>query len=75
MTADVTVSTVGDSSALDTQPDARQNPPSPTAQDAAANGAAPQAAPAAQSNEPLPTNRQFPKQKTKKPKQKNNAPK
>ena len=75
VTADVTASTVGDSSALDTQPDARQNPPSPAAQGAAGNGAAPQAAPAAQSNEPLPTNRQFPKQKTKKPKQKNNAPK
>jgi outer membrane protein assembly factor BamD len=52
VSADVTVSTVGDSSALDTQPDARLNPPKP-------EGAKAEAQP-----EPLPANRQLtPKQK------------
>ncbi|MDP2997133.1 MAG: outer membrane protein assembly factor BamD [Bryobacterales bacterium] len=52
VSADVTVSTVGDTSALDTQPDARLNPPKP-------DGAKVEAPP-----EPLPANRQLtPKQK------------
>ena len=52
VSADVTVSTVTDSSALDTQPDARLNPPKP-------EGAKAEAQP-----EPLPANRQLtPKQK------------
>jgi hypothetical protein len=33
VTADVTVSTVSDSSALDTKPDARQNPPDQSKED------------------------------------------
>ncbi len=49
-TADVTVSTVTDSSALDTKPDARQNPPSSEAKPAATTE--PQA-------ETLPSNRQL----------------
>jgi len=52
ISADVTVSTVPDTSALDTQPDARLNPPKP-------EGAKAEAPP-----EPLPANRQLtPKQK------------
>jgi outer membrane protein assembly factor BamD len=52
VSADVTVSTVTDTSALDTQPDARLNPPKP-------EGAKAEAQP-----EPLPANRQLtPKQK------------
>jgi outer membrane protein assembly factor BamD len=52
VSADVTVSTVTDSTALDTQPDARLNPPKPEGEKAA------EAAP-----EPLPSNRQLtPKQ-------------
>jgi outer membrane protein assembly factor BamD len=47
VSADVTVSTVSDTSALDTQPDARLNPPKPEAAKAEAE------------QEPLPTNRQL----------------
>jgi hypothetical protein len=48
--ADVTASTVSDSTALDTQPDARQNPPGAATSDQKAN-------------QPLPTNRQASKKK------------
>lgn len=53
VSADVSVAPVTDSTALDTQPDARQNPP------AQGDGAA-AAQPAATGNAPLPTNRQLP---------------
>lgn len=63
---DVSISTGGDTSALDSQPDARQNPPKPGEPGAAA------ATPAPQQPEPLPTNHQLPpgkaKQNTKKSK-------
>ncbi|MEX2262046.1 MAG: outer membrane protein assembly factor BamD [Bryobacteraceae bacterium] len=54
VTADVSVSTVTDPTALDTQPDARQNPPAA----GAANGNGQQGAQATSQNEPLPSNRQ-----------------
>jgi outer membrane protein assembly factor BamD len=65
-TTDVTVQQVGGNSALDTQPDARSNPPAnPAAAPAAATPATPAAAaspaasePAAQAPQPLPQNRQ-----------------
>jgi outer membrane protein assembly factor BamD len=68
VTADVSVSTVTDSTALDTKPDARQNPPKPE-QPAGAepNGEqAPAAASQSQPNEPLPTNHPAPNQQQKK---------
>ncbi len=67
-TTDVTVQQVGGNSALDTQPDARANPPAnpAAAADPAAATPAPAAAaasptasePAAQAPQPLPSNRQ-----------------
>jgi hypothetical protein len=73
--ADVSVSTVTDSTALDTQPDARQNPPAAGTGGGAAppsdqNTAAPADAGTAQ---PLPTNRQVPQGKGKKNKKSKNA--
>jgi outer membrane protein assembly factor BamD len=68
VSADVSVSTVSDSKALDNNPDARQNPP-------AAGAASGDAASANGSNadtQPLPTNRQF-KPKKKKDKKKHEA--
>jgi outer membrane protein assembly factor BamD len=78
-TTDVTVQQVGNNSALDTQPDARANPPAnPGAAPAPAEGTpaatpaagAPAAAdPAAQAPQPLPSNRQpLPAKKGKTPK-------
>lgn len=68
VTADVSVSTVSDSTALDTKPDARQNPPKPE-QPGAAQDQSGQQAPAAtspvQQNEPLPTNHPIPQKKQK----------
>ncbi len=64
VSADVSVSTVTDSTALDTKPDARQNPP------AAGTGAEAQPAAASTDNQPLPTNRVQPKGKAKKEKKK-----
>lgn len=64
---DVTVSTVGDNSALDNSPDARKNPPVPEGAPEGA-AAAPATAPAATatSAEPLPSNRQAPPPPSKK---------
>jgi outer membrane protein assembly factor BamD len=59
VSADVSVAPVTDSTALDTQPDARQNPP---AQGTAATPAQPQPAAAAE-QAPLPSNRQLPARK------------
>ncbi len=73
VSADVSVSTVTDSTALDTKPDARQNPPKPEqpateqqpAPGAAASSQPDAAATAAKpaENQPLPTNHPFGKQK------------
>jgi outer membrane protein assembly factor BamD len=71
---DVTAEQVGNSSALDTNPDARQIQPAPGASPGTAAAAEPgaatpetsTAAPAANSNEPLPSNRQAPPGKKKK---------
>ncbi len=84
-TTDVTVQQVGNSTALDTNPDARQNQPaapgtaSPEAAAPAAESAvapAPGATPAAAAgNEPLPANRQAPPSKKKKAAKPPKAPK
>ena len=71
-TTDVTVQQVGNSTALDTNPDARQIQPAPAATNPDGTPAATPvaAAPAAVVNEPLPVNRQAPvskKKKTSKP--------
>ena len=69
-TTDVTVQQVGNTSALDTNPDARQIQPAvpgATANpDGTAKAAAPAVVPAAAVNEPLPVNRQSPVGKSKK---------
>ncbi len=60
-TTDVTVQQVGNSTALDNNPDARQIQPAVPGAPAAEGGATtPAAAPAAVTNEPLPANRQAP---------------
>lgn len=73
-TADVSVSTVTNSTALDTQPDARQNPPKPE-QSAQPGPGGQQQQPAATTpetqNQPLPTN--HPAQKQKKQKKTKNS--
>ena len=61
-TGDVTASTVTDSTALDTNPDARKNPPSTEAKAATS------------SSDPLPSNYQQPKAQKKKKKSKNPPP-
>lgn len=67
-TTDVTVQQVGNSTALDTNPDARQIQPAPAATNPDGTPAATPvaAAPAAVVNEPLPVNRQAPVSKKKK---------
>lgn len=76
VSADVSVQTVSDSTALDTQPDARLSPPNPNAPEGAGDRAAgaqpaPAAAqPEAAAQEPLPSNRAPVKVKEKKPKAK-----
>lgn len=69
VTGDVSVSTVTDPTALDTKPDARQNPPAPPAEGSTAEpaGQAP-AAPAAepQPQQPLPSNHAAPPAKPQK---------
>ncbi|PYT23739.1 MAG: hypothetical protein DMG57_31100 [Acidobacteria bacterium] len=74
--SDVSVQTVTDTTALDTKPDARQNPPAP-ADGSAANGTStangtgavkPAEAPAATGNPPLPMNHQGKPKKSKKKK-------
>jgi outer membrane protein assembly factor BamD len=73
VTADVSVSTVSDSSALDSQPDARQNPPKPEEPAGQPQAPGAQAAPAA-GTEPPPSNQppanQKKQQNKKAPKQK-----
>ncbi len=69
-TTDVTVQQVGNSTALDSNPDARQIQPAPTGAPAATT---PAAGPAA--NEPLPANRQAPVTKKKKTAKPSKAPK
>lgn len=63
--ADVTVSTVTDTSALDSKPDARQNPPKPAGENAATSATAQPAS--AQPGDPQ-TGQQKPGKKAKKPK-------
>lgn len=79
VSADVSVSTVTDSTALDTKPDARQNPPAPESANPAAGASSPgtaspdtsQAKPAAAStSQALPTNHQQPPKKKKEKKKK-----
>ena len=73
VTGDVSVQTVTDPTALDKQPDARQNPPAQQQPGQAAapdNGSAGQPAAAAQDQQPLPTNHAAPAKPSKK--QKNN---
>ncbi len=67
---DVGASIIGDSSALATQPDARQNPPAstPPADGQAATAAAPSSDAAAGQSQPLPSNYQGKPQKAKKKK-------
>ena len=78
-TTDVTVQQVGKTSALDTNPDARQIQPAvpgATANpDGTAKAAAPAVVPAAAVNEPLPVNRQSPVGKSKKAPKTPKAPK
>lgn len=71
-TSDVSVQTVTDSTALDTKPDARQNPPAAGGQPAGDGAAAKAAdAPASASSQPAPASRS---QKKKKSKKKNETP-
>ena len=76
-TTDVTVQQVGNTSALDTNPDARQiQPAAPAATNPGGTPAPPvAAAPAAVVNEPLPVNRQAPVGKSKKAPKTPKAPK
>ena len=78
-TTDVTVQQVGNTSALDTNPDARQIQPAvpgATANpDGTAKAAAPAVVPAAAVNEPLPVNRQAPVGKSKQAPKTPKAPK
>jgi len=72
VTAEVSASVVSDSTALDTNPDARRNPPSQQPPGAESQAAAqPSAQPATTESQPLPTNRPAPKQKKKKEKNNN----
>jgi outer membrane protein assembly factor BamD len=64
-TTDVTVGTPSDTSALDTNPDARQNPPKPEGEKTE-----PEAKPASTAPEPLPANRNYQPKKEKKQKEK-----
>jgi outer membrane protein assembly factor BamD len=74
VSAEVSLQTVSDSTALDTQPDARLNPPNPSApgeageNTAGAEGGAAAGQAAAAAQEPLPSNRAPVKAKEKKPK-------
>lgn len=82
--SDVSVSTIGSSSALDNNPDARQRPPAASGQPPPGEAPAPAATPAAGSTtgapaaapQPLPTNHQAPKAKKQKKakKEKKKAP-
>lgn len=82
-TTDVTVQQVGNTSALDTNPDARQIQPAATNPDGTPTmpaavvpaASAPASAPAAAANEPLPVNRQAPVGKSKKAPKTLKAPK
>ena len=77
-TTDVTVQQVGNTSALDTNPDARQIQPAAagaTNPDGTPKAAAPAVVPAAGVNEPLPVNRQAPVGKSKKAPKTPKAPK
>ncbi len=67
---DVTISTPGADSALETQPDARANPPKPEEKKADAAESAPAAAASstATGQQPLPTNRQLNQKQKKQPK-------
>lgn len=75
VSADVSVSTVSDSSALDTKPDARQNPPAPGAAGTSSPDAAPAKPAEATANQPLPSNHQQPPGKKKKKEKKKVAQK